>query len=206
MARPYSSRDKLLESMSDGKPRSSRNVTEQLHFTDRAAESVCCRCWKARLLLRTANPIRKRNRTLAGRSGSRYNTRSYYLYVLHNGSEEMEVENLKFLSFSRTPRIAKPNKSQLILAFLRDNVDKAFYTSEIAKLLKDKGITIRDIAANLRRYERKGYVFFRGYRTAEHETPFAAGFIVTYLDASKSRSQAIAEALQRTDALLEGVD
>lgn len=83
-------------------------------------------------------------------------------------------------------------------------MDRAFYTSEIAKLLKDQGITIRDIAANLRRYERKGQVFFRGYRTADHETPFAAGYIVTYLDAAKSRSQAIAEALQRTDSLLEG--
>ena len=114
------------------------------------------------------------------------------------------MENLRFLSFSKTPRIAKPNKSQLILTFLRENVDRAFYTSEIAKLLKDQGVTIRDIAANLRRYEKKGHVFFRGYRTAEHETPFAAGYIVTYLDASKSRSQAIAEALQRTDSLLEG--
>jgi catechol 2,3-dioxygenase-like lactoylglutathione lyase family enzyme len=56
----------------------------------------------------------------------------------------------------------------------------------------------------MRRYEKRGHVFFRGYRTAEHETPFAAGFIVTYLDASKSRSQAIAEALDRTDSLLEG--
>jgi hypothetical protein len=204
MGRPYGSRDKLLDLMSDGKPRSSRQVAEQLHFTDRAAESVCYRCWKAGLLLRAGNPIRERNRRFVGRAGSRYNTRSYYLFVLQNGSDEVEVENLRFISFSKTPRIVKPNKSQLILTFLRKNIDKAFYTSEIAKLLKDQGVTIRDIAANLRRYEKKGQVFFRGYRTAEHETPFAAGFIVTYLDASKSRSQAIAEALQRTDSLLEG--
>ena len=124
--------------MSDGRPRSSRNVAEQLHFTDRAAESVCYRSWKAGLLLRSIRPIRERNRTLAGRSGSRYNTRSYYLFVLHNGSDEAELESLKFLSFSGTPRIARPNKSQLILSFLRENVDKAFYTSEIAKLLRDQ--------------------------------------------------------------------
>ena len=154
--------------------------------------------------MRAAKPIRERNRTFAGRAGSRYNTRSYYLFVLQNGSDETEAENLRFLSFSRTPRIVKPNKSQLILSFLRENIDRAFYTTEIPKLLKDQGITIRDIAANLRRYERRGQVFFRGYRTAEHETPFAAGYIVTYLDASKSRSQTIAEALQRTDSLLEG--
>jgi hypothetical protein len=92
----------------------------------------------------------------------------------------------------------------MILDFLRENVDRAFYSSEIAKLLKDQGITIRDIAANLRRYEKKGQVLFRGYRSGEHETPFAAGYIITYLDPSKTRSQAIGEALQRTDSLLEG--
>lgn len=204
MSRPYSSRDKLLELMSDGKPQSSRDVAEQLHFTHRAAELVCYRGWKAGLLLRSEKPIRERNSSFAGRAGNRYNTRSYYLFILQNGSDEMDVENLGYLCFSKTPRITKPNKSQLILSFLRDNVDRAFYTSEIAKQLKDQGITIRDVAANLRRYERKGQVFFRGYRSAEHETPFAAGYIVTYLDASKSRNQAIAEAIQRTDSLLEG--
>ncbi len=200
MGRPYGSRDQLLNLMSDGKPRSSRDVADQLSFTDRAAESVCYRCWKAGLLLRAGKSIRERNRRFAGRAGSRYNTRSYYLFVLQNGSDETEVENLRFLSFSGTPRIVKPNKSQLILSFLRENIDKAFYTSEIAKRLKDQGITIRDIAANLRRYEKKDYAFFRGYTTAEHETPFAAGYIVTYLDGSRSRSHAIAEALQRNPA------
>jgi hypothetical protein len=156
------------------------------------------------LLLRAEKPIRERNGKFAGRAGRRYNTRSYYLFVLQDSSDETEVENLRYLSFSKTPRIIKPNKSQIILNFLRENVDKAFYTSEIAKQLKDQGITIRDIATNLRRYERRGQVFFRGYRSAEHETPFAAGFIVTYLDASKPRDAAIAEALQRTDSLLEG--
>ncbi len=116
---------------------SSRDVAEQLHFTARAAESVCYRCWKAGLLLRAAKRIRERNRRFAGRASSRYNTRSYHLFILQNGSDETEAENLRFLSFSKTPRIAKPNKSQLILSFLRDNVDGAFYTSEVAKLLKD---------------------------------------------------------------------
>jgi hypothetical protein len=204
MGRPYGSRDKLLELMSDGKPRSSRDVAEQLHFTARAAESVCYRCWKAGLLLRTEKPIHERNSKFVGRAGHRYNTRSYYLFILQNGSDETDLENLRFLSFSETPKIVKPNKTQIILSFLRENVDRAFHTSELAKLLKDQGIAIRDIAPNLRRYERKGHIFFRGYRSAEHETPFAAGFIVSYLDPSKSRSQSIAEALQRTDSLLEG--
>ncbi len=56
MGRPFGSRDRLLELMSDGKPRSSRDVAKQLHFTSRSAESVCYRCWKAGPLLRASNP------------------------------------------------------------------------------------------------------------------------------------------------------
>jgi len=174
--------------MSDGKPRGSRDVAEQLRLSARAAESVCYRCWKAGLLLRTAIPLRERKSQFAGRAGHHYNTRSYYLFLLQSGSDEKQMEGLRFLSFSKTPKIVRTNKSQLILNFLRENLDRAFYTSEIAKQLRDQGIVIRDVATDLRRYERRGQVFFRGYRTAEHETPFAAGFIVTYLDPSKSRS------------------
>jgi hypothetical protein len=121
--RPYGSRDKLLELMGDGKPRSSRDVAEQLRFNDRAAESVCYRCWKAGLLLRAEKPIRERNCKFAGRAGHRYNTRSYYLFVLQNSSDETEAGNLRFLSFSKRPRIVKTNKSQLILTFLRESID-----------------------------------------------------------------------------------
>jgi len=133
MGRPYDSRNKLLELLSDGKPRGSRDVAESLDFTHRAAESVCYRGWKAGLLLRAEKPIRELNSTFAGRAGHRYNTRSYYLFTLQNDSEEEEVQKLKFLSFAKTPKIIKSNKSQIILNFLRENVDRAFYTTDIAK-------------------------------------------------------------------------
>lgn len=92
-----------MELMIDGKPRSSRDVAEQLHLTARAAESVCYRCWKAGLLLRTPMPLRERHSEFAGRAGHRYNTRSYHLFLLKSGSDEKQVESLRFLSFSKTP-------------------------------------------------------------------------------------------------------
>jgi hypothetical protein len=204
MGRPFGSRDKLLELMSDGKPRSTRGIAEKLGITARAAESVCYRCWRTGLLLRTAKPLRETCKTFAGRAGHRYNTRLYHLFILQNGADETELENLKFLSFVRTPKISKPNKSQLILSFLRENLDRGFYTTQIAEKLKGEGVTIRDISCNLRRYEKRGLVYFRGYRSAEHETPFAGGYIVTYIDPDKDRSTAIIEATQRTELLLEG--
>jgi len=119
MGRPFGSRDSLLELMSDGKPRSIRDVAEQIHLTARAAESVCYRCWKAGLLLRTAMQLREKNSTFAGRAGLRYNTRSYYLFLLQSGLDEKQVEGLRFLSFIKTPKVVRRNKSQLILSFLR---------------------------------------------------------------------------------------
>jgi len=204
VSRPFTTKDSLLNLMSDGKPRNTREVTERLGVTARAAESACCRYWKAGLLLRSEKPLHAANRVFAGRAGTSYNTRSFYLFVLGNGGEETATDNVRFLSHSDTPRTAKPNKAQLVINFLRDNGDRAFYTTEIAARLKESGVTIRDVGVNLRRYEKRGQVYFRGYRHAEHETPFAAGYIVTYVDPNKPREMAIAEATERTDLLLEG--
>jgi len=76
--------------------------------------------------------------------------------------------------------------------------------TEIAARLRESGITIRDVGVNLRRYEKRGHVYFRVYRNAEHETPFAAGYIVAYVDPNTPRETAIAEATERTDLLLDG--
>ena len=107
------------------------------------------------------------------------------MFILQNGSNETVIDRVRFLEISKTPKIQKENKSQLILACLRENPERAFYTTQIAQRLRDKGVTIRDISCNLRRYEKRGLIYFRGYRSAERETPFAPGYIVTYIDLTK---------------------
>ena len=204
MSRRFNSRDRLLILLSDGKPRCTRDVREELHLTGKAAETACHRYWKAGLLLRSERPLRENNSNFSGRAGTSYNTRTFHLYSLANGCDETVTDKIRFLAFAKTPRIQRENKAQLILGFLRDNPDRAFYTTQIVERLKDKGVTISDIACNLRRYEKNGIVYFRGYRSAEHETPFGAGYIVTYIDPNKDRSTAVSEATQRTQLLIEG--
>ena len=138
MSRPFATRDKLLGLMSDAKPRSTREIAEQISITTRAAESVCYRSWKAGLLLRSDKALHERNGRFAGRAGTSYNTRSFYLYALGNGREETLVENTRFLTYSKTPRTPKTNKAQLVLSFLKTNDDKAFYTTQIVEKLKEK--------------------------------------------------------------------
>jgi hypothetical protein len=54
----------------------------------------------------------------------------------------------------------------------------------------------------VRRAEKKGLVFVRGYRTHDSQTPFQEGFIVTWIDPSKPRTQSLKEAVHRTNQLL----
>jgi hypothetical protein len=104
VSRPFATKDSLLNLMSDGKPRSTREVTERLGITDSAAESACCRYWKAGLLLRSEKPLHTANRVFAGRAGTSCNTRSFYLFVLGNGDDEAVAEEIRFLSHSKTPK------------------------------------------------------------------------------------------------------
>jgi hypothetical protein len=195
LSRPFTSRDKLLCLLRDGKPRCTREVREELDLTDKAAETAWHRYWKTGLLLRSERPLCERNDKFVGRSSKTYNTRVFYLYSLATDHyDETVINNIRFLTYTKTPKMKRENKSQLILAFLRENADRAFYTTQIVEKLKDKGVTIRDMACNLRRYEKKGLIYFRGYRSAEHETPFVAGYIVTYIDSTKERSIAVSEA------------
>jgi len=73
----------------------------------------------------------------------------------------------------------------------------------VAEALKDKGIKPRDIMTNVRRFEEKGLVYVRGYRTDYGETPFKEGYLLTWIDQDKPREQALEEAIQRTEKALK---
>lgn len=58
--------------------------------------------------------------------------------------------------------------------------------------------------SNVRRFEEKGLVYVRGYKTDERQTPFKRGYLITWLYPQKPREEAIKEAVRRTDEALEG--
>jgi len=69
--------------------------------------------------------------------------------------------------------------------------------------LKDEGVKVSDIMSNVRRFEKRGVVYVRGYKTEERQTPFKEGYLITWLDEKLPREQAIEEAIQRTNKVLE---
>lgn len=96
------------------------------------------------------------------------------------------------------------SKAKLIYEFLKSNGDRAFLSKEIAEALRDKGVKPPDVMTSVRRLEKRGLVYVRGYRSGSRETPFKEGFLITWIDPSKPRELAIEEAIERTErALIE---
>ena len=56
--------------------------------------------------------------------------------------------------------------------------------------------------ANVRRYERRGLVYVRGYRAHDHHSPFQEGYLITWIDQEKSRDEALADAVDITNTAL----
>jgi hypothetical protein len=69
----------------------------------------------------------------------------------------------------------------------------------IAEALKDYGVKVRDIMSNVRRFEEKGLVYVRGYKTDERQTPFKKGYLITWLDVDKPREEANEEARENSE-------
>jgi len=90
-----------------------------------------------------------------------------------------------------------------VFDFLRENKDRAFYSKEIVEALKDKGVKPYDLMPNVRRFESKGFVYVRGYRSDVRETPFKDGYLITWIDSEKARDTTLGEAVERTNKVLE---
>jgi len=203
------SRKLVLAALGDHKPRSLREIAKATGLSKSAAYNSLFICWERGLVLRTKGPIYEHERIFKGRGGVSATTRSYHLYLLKpEGMDSLLIDGHEFVKYSEeyldVRGGGKLSKAQRVLNFLRSHEGKAFFSTEIAEALKDQNVKIRDVMSNVRRFEQKGLVYVRGYKTDERQTPFQEGYLLTWLDSSKSRETAIEEAIQRTDRALDG--
>jgi hypothetical protein len=123
------------------------------------------------------------------------------------GVDNLRIEGREFVKFSREYLDVRgggaKSKAKMILDFLRTKSDKAWFSKEIAEALKHEDIRVCDIMANVRRFEKRGLVYVRGYKLEERQTPFKEGYLVTWINQKKSREEAIEDAIQKTDRALE---
>jgi hypothetical protein len=73
----------------------------------------------------------------------------------------------------------------------------------LVEALKDKGVKPGDIMSNVRRFERNGFVYVRGYRMHDKQTPFKDGYLLTWIGLGRPREQSIEEAIKKTNAVLD---
>jgi len=200
---------KILALMVDGKPRSHKDIVRLADIL--AVSNSLRRCWERGFLLRTEKPLYESGKVFKGRGGFTHNTRPFHIYILKpKNSDELLVDGHRYVSYdrkyldSRGKKRRGGSKARLILEFLEKNQKKAWFSTEIVEALKSRGVATSDIMPNVRRYERKGLVYVRGYRTDEGQTPFREGYLITHIDPKKPRENALEEAIQRTSMALEG--
>lgn len=203
------SRKLILAALGDHKPRSLREIVKATGLSKSATYNSLFICWEKGLVLRTKEPLYESERVFKGRGGVSTTTRSYHLYVLKpEGMESLLIDGRKFVKYSKeyldVRGGGKLSKAQRILGFLKSHENNAFFSTEIAEALKNYGVKVRDVMSNVRRFEQNGVVYVRGYKTDERQTPFKEGYLITWLDSSKPREEAIEDSIKRTDAALAG--
>jgi hypothetical protein len=194
----------ILSILDDGKPRSLKEVINETGFDVKKISNSLHRLWKSRSILRSEKPTYESLRSFKGRAGIRKNTRAYHLYLYKPVQNSAFINGTRFVKYEEQVegKENKTSKSEIIRNFLKENYGKAFYSTEVADALKEHGIKQRDVMGTVRRAEKKGLVYVRGYRTHDSQTPFREGYLLTWIDSDKPREKALEEAVEITEAVL----
>jgi hypothetical protein len=90
-----------------------------------------------KLVLRSRMPLREQFHRFRGRAGVSRNLRSYYLYTLKpENVDSFTIEKTEFVSYEAGKQCINNgvSKANLILRFLSNNAQRAFFTTEIVKI------------------------------------------------------------------------
>ncbi|MEP0823849.1 MAG: hypothetical protein HRF40_00025, partial [Nitrososphaera sp.] len=213
----------VLTALADGKPKSARDIINATGIDEKTISHLLSNLWRKRLILRTDKPLFEYSKQFKGRVGFKSNTRMFHIYIINDqtgqGGEEradkettpIVIDGHRFVRFSpeysdKRGNRGNKSKAQLILNFLKQHSDKAFYSTEIFNALKEKGVTMPDIMTTARRYERKGLLYVRGYQTHDSQSPFQEGYLVTWIEQQDNDGNdldALKQAVLRTNEALK---
>jgi hypothetical protein len=195
----------LLELLNDGLPHTSRELVAKSKLSNKAVVNCLHRLWKSGNILRTEKPSYDPISSFKGRAGIAKNTRAYHRYVYQPDRTVVHAQGVQFVKFQEQfldSRGSGINKAHRIRQFVLGHSDQAFYSTEIVQALEDEGVQQQDVMSTIRRAERKGLVYVRGYRTHNRQTPFREGYLVTGINSQTPREQALEDAIQRTNQAL----
>ena len=188
---------------------SCQEIIEKTGLTESQVYNALYRCWRSDHVLRTKETIREQGRVSHGRSGMSRHLRHFHKYVLKpEGKDVVTIGGVRYVGFSKDhldPRGGGTfSKAKRILGFLEENADRAYFSANIVEALREHGVRVQDIMPNVRRFERQGLLYVRGYKSEERQTPFREGFLIAWIDQELPRDEALADAVKRTEAALAG--
>ncbi|MCD6484903.1 MAG: hypothetical protein J7L47_07335 [Candidatus Odinarchaeota archaeon] len=196
--------EKIMRVMIDGRPHTTGEIARITKIKSKKIHDSIKALFQRGVILRSKEYFKANNRINKGRAGIRYNNRWYYLWKLNDGV--YFVDGVKFVEYTnarKDPRGRKNSVAKRILEFLQKNKDNAFFSNEIATALQ---IPTSYVMCNIRRLEKKGFVYVRGYRNGDTETPFQNGYLITYVSPDMPREAALSDAIKRTDKRLDEAD
>jgi hypothetical protein len=107
MPRPRSTQAAILAVLSDGKPKTLREIVQTTDLSDAAVWSALARAWRNGLILRTEKPCYERVELFKGRAGMSRTTRAFHRYLLApKGEGRVRIGDQEFVSFSEHPTAA----------------------------------------------------------------------------------------------------
>ena len=133
MSREGATQLKILTVLSDGKPRTSKEINKELRLGSDSVESALGRMWRSSRVLRTAKPNFRNDRVFKGRAGIVSNQRLYHSYMLgRDGASSTSFQGQLFVRYSREyldkrGSLDGQSKAKMILEFIDKNRDCAFY-------------------------------------------------------------------------------
>ncbi len=158
MMRSGSSRERILAVLSDGNPRSHKEIVKETGLGYGVTGVNLLRGWRAGQVLRTKKPFVESIKVFKGRAGTGRTMRAYHLYLLKpEGVDSLNLDGVEFVSFSEEYLDARgggsKSKAQRVLEFLEEKRERAWFSVEIVESLRGHGVKIGDIMPNVRRFE-----------------------------------------------------
>src|SRR4030067_3607808 len=124
LSREGTTQVKILTLLSDGKPRTSKEINKELRLGSVSVESALGRMWRGKKILRTANPSISNDRVFKGRAGTVSNQRQYHSYLLSKARRpSTSFQGQTFVSYSekyldKRGALNGTSKAKLILDFI----------------------------------------------------------------------------------------
>lgn len=132
------SRFLVLDFLGDGVPRCSNDILKGTGLSGPTVLGQLRRCWEDGLVIRTDKPSMGPLTVFRGRNGKSVVNRPFHLYTVPRGEGgEIVVDGRRFVEYDEKfldPRGGGSlSKAERVIDFLRENVDKAWFSREVVE-------------------------------------------------------------------------